>query len=107
MVEWNKRWSPPFPCCPVSCQCPWKKTLIEKKRKEIIYSTEVLKCNLCDYSDAFILVRGDIAVTADPETEVAFKKCAPFTKCIIKIDGTTIWSWIFRFSHANIQFNRL
>ena len=22
VVEWNKRWSPPFPYCPVSCQCP-------------------------------------------------------------------------------------
>ena len=32
VIEWNKRWSPPFPCCPVSRQCPWKKTLIEKKR---------------------------------------------------------------------------
>ena len=21
VVEWNKRWSPPFPCCPVSRQC--------------------------------------------------------------------------------------
>ena len=31
VVEWNKRWSPPFPCCPVSRQCLWKKTLIEKK----------------------------------------------------------------------------
>ena len=31
VVEWNKRWSPPFPCSPVSCQCPSKKTLIEKK----------------------------------------------------------------------------
>ena len=30
--EWNKRRSPPFPCCPVSRQCPWKKTLIEKKK---------------------------------------------------------------------------
>ena len=34
VVEWNKRWSPPFPCCPVSRQCPWKKILIEKKRKK-------------------------------------------------------------------------
>ena len=25
---------PPFPCCPVSWQCPWKKTLIEKKKKK-------------------------------------------------------------------------
>ena len=23
--------SPPLPCCPVSCQCPFKKTLIERK----------------------------------------------------------------------------
>ena len=30
VVEWNKRWSPPFPCCPVNHQCLWKKTLIEK-----------------------------------------------------------------------------
>ena len=32
-VEWNKQWSPPFPCCPVNSQCLWKKTLIEKKKK--------------------------------------------------------------------------
>ena len=31
VVKWNKRWSPPFPCCPVSRQCPWKKILTEKK----------------------------------------------------------------------------
>ena len=31
VVEWNKRWSLPFPCCPVNRQCLWKKTLIEKK----------------------------------------------------------------------------
>ena len=34
VVEWNKRWSPPFPCCPVNRQCLWKKTLIEKKKKK-------------------------------------------------------------------------
>ena len=22
VAEWNKRWSPPFPCCPVSLQWP-------------------------------------------------------------------------------------
>ena len=26
---------------------------------EVIYSTEVLKSNLCDYNDPYILVRGD------------------------------------------------
>ena len=33
VVEWNKRLSPPFLCCPVSHQYPWKKTLLEKKSK--------------------------------------------------------------------------
>ena len=35
---------------------------------EMRYNTEVLKSNLCDYNDAYILVRGDITVTAAPET---------------------------------------
>ena len=56
---------------------------------EIIYNTEVLKSNLCDYHDAYILVKGDITVTAAPATQVSFKNCAPVTKCITKIDGTT------------------
>ena len=33
---------------------------------EIIYSTEVLKCNHCDFYDAYILVRGNISVVAAP-----------------------------------------
>ena len=35
---------------------------------EIIYNIEVLKSNFCDYNDAYILVRGDITVTAAPTT---------------------------------------
>ena len=58
--------------------------------KEIIYNTEVLKSNLCDYNDAYILVKGDITVAAAPATQVPFKNCAAFTKCITKVDGTTI-----------------
>ena len=38
VVEWNRKRFPPFPCCPVSCQCPWKKTLIEKKKKYLTIS---------------------------------------------------------------------
>ena len=40
------------------------------------------KANFCDNSDVYILVTGDIklaAVAAD--TNVAFKNCAPFTRC--------------------------
>ena len=57
---------------------------------EINYDTEVFKSNLCDYKDAYILVTGDIVTTANNNpAPVAFKNCATFTKCIIKIDGTT------------------
>ena len=56
---------------------------------EIVYNTEVLKSNLCDYNDASILVKGSITVTAAPATQISFENCAPFTKCITTIDGTT------------------
>ena len=36
-----------------------------------------------------MLVTGDITVVAVPSTQVAFKNCAPFAKCITKIDRTT------------------
>ena len=57
---------------------------------EIIYNIELLKSNVCDYSDAYILVKGNITVTAAPATQGTFKNCTPFIKCITKIDGTTI-----------------
>ena len=56
---------------------------------EITHNTEV-SSNLCDYNDAYILVRSDITVTAAGMKQFAFKNCAPFTKCITKIDGTII-----------------
>ena len=58
---------------------------------EVLNFTEVLKFNLWDYNDAYILVRGNIITTAyNIPTQVAFKYCVPFTKCITKVDGTTI-----------------
>ena len=57
---------------------------------EITYNTEILKSNLCDYNDVYILVIGDITVVAAPATHVAFGNCPAFTKCITKINGTTI-----------------
>ena len=38
-------------------------------------------------SNAYILVRGDITVTAAGAKQVAFRNCALFTICITKIDG--------------------
>ena len=51
------------------------------------FETKVIKSNLCDYSDAYILGTGNITATgSDANTRVAFKNCAPFTKCITRIN---------------------
>ena len=58
---------------------------------EITSNTEVLKFNICDYNNAYILVKGDITIAGrNIANEVAFKNCAPFTRCIPKTDETTI-----------------
>ena len=54
------------------------------------FNTEVLMFNLCDYNDAYILVRDNITITGNVAAWVTFKNCAPLTKCFTKIDGTTI-----------------
>ena len=49
----------------------------------IKFETKVIKPNLCDYSGACILVTGDIEVAdVAVDTNVAFKNCAPFTRCV-------------------------
>ena len=53
----------------------------------IKFETIVIKLNLCDYSDAYILVTRDIKVTGiAADINVAFKNCAPFTKCVTHIN---------------------
>ena len=58
---------------------------------ETIYNTEVLKSNLWDFNDVYILVRGNIITAAHNHAIfVALEHCALFTKCILKIVGTTV-----------------
>ena len=52
--------------------------------------TESIKSNLCDYSDAFILVTGSITVTANNDTDVSFKNCAPFSTCKTEINDVFV-----------------
>ena len=55
------------------------------------FETKVLKPNLCDYSDAYILVTGQITVgQGNAQTGVAFKNCAPFTECTVQINDEHI-----------------
>ena len=66
---------------------------------QIEFKITMLKSSLCDYSDAYILVKGTISVTNTAAAGVAanninkkviFKNCAPFTNCISKINNTQI-----------------
>ena len=53
----------------------------------IKFETKVIKSNLCDYSDTYVLVTRDIAaVGGDENTPIAFKNCAPFTRCVTHIN---------------------
>ena len=54
----------------------------------IKYDTRVLKPNLCDYAEAYILVDGTVraANNANNNTNLALKNCAPFTKCNLEIN---------------------
>ena len=46
-----------------------------------------LESSLFDYSDAYVLVKGNITVVGgDANTKVAFKNCAPFRKSITEIN---------------------
>ena len=53
----------------------------------IKYDARVLKPNLCDYAEAYILIDGTIRAAADnANTRLALKNCAPFTKCNLEIN---------------------
>ena len=56
----------------------------------IQFETESIKSSLCDCSDAFILVTGDITVTADNNADVALKNCASFSTCKTEINDDLI-----------------
>ena len=61
------------------------------KDEEIKFLARSIESSLCDYSDAYILVTGNINVTGhDANTKRAFKNCARFVKCRTKINGTFV-----------------
>ena len=66
---------------------------------QIKLKTTMLKSSLCDYSDAYILVKGTISVTNTAPAgaganninrKVIFKNCAPITNYISEINNTQI-----------------
>ena len=61
-----------------------------KQGDTIKFETETIKSSLCNYSDAFILVTGNITVTAANDTDAAFKNCAPFSICKTVINNVFV-----------------
>ena len=68
---------------------------------QIKFKTAMLKPSLCDYSDAYILVKGRITIAGarddaaarqadERDKGVAFKNCPPFTNCISEINNTQV-----------------
>ena len=81
----------------------WVEINDESKRKydnsNIRFKTSMIRSNLCDFSDAYILVKGTITVpntTAaaasvnNTNKRVILKNCVPFTDCITKINNTQV-----------------
>ena len=62
--------------------------------KEIRIKTSMLRSDLCDFTDTYIVVDGTITVTnpdgAKRLKAVTFKNNAPFINCISKINGLKI-----------------
>ena len=55
---------------------------------DIKFEIKAIKSNLCNYSDAYILVTGDVAVVGiNADTNVAFQNYVPFTRCVSHING--------------------
>ena len=62
--------------------------------RQIRFKTAMLRLSLCDYSDAYILVKGNIttfnntastgAAANNANKKVIFKSCSPFNNCINK-----------------------
>ena len=66
-----------------------------KPNKQIRFKTSMLRSDLCDYSDAYIVVKGDITLEGDNDANkqnknLAFKNNAPFINCISKINGVKL-----------------
>ena len=53
----------------------------------IKFNTDVIKPNLCEYSDAYILVTANITVVnGNDNTSVCFKNCSPFIRCVTHLN---------------------
>ena len=57
------------------------------KDEQIKFLMKSIESSLCDYSDTYILVTGNI-ISGGNDTKAAFKNCTPFKTCITQINET-------------------
>ena len=77
---------------------------LRHKHGTLLTVTQRVNIRLCNYSDAYSLVTGDIAVTGcNANTKLAFKNCARFEKCSAEIDGALADE--VDFLNITMQFN--
>ena len=68
---------------------------------DIRFKITMFRSSLCDYADSYKLAKGTITITGagddaaarqgdERDKRVTFKNCAPFTKCISRINITDI-----------------
>ena len=74
-----------------------------KQTNSTKFETECIKSGLWDYFGALISVTGDITVTADNNTDVAFTTFAPFSKCKTKINDLFKQSKSIEFETESIK----
>ena len=65
------------------------------ENKSIRFKTPMLRSNLCDYSDTYILVKGTITIAGNnlrgrQNRPLILKTNAPFMSCITRINGELI-----------------
>ena len=72
--------------------------------EQIKFLTKSIESSLCDYSDAYILVTGDITSGVN-DTKAAFKNCAPFRTCTTNKWNFCWWSKTYQHYNANVQFD--
>ena len=62
--------------------------------KQIRFKTPMLRSDLCDFSDAYIVLKGTVTVTNPNnnayDQKLAFKNNAAFVSCVSKINNTLI-----------------
>ena len=64
---------PSLHCCPMSCQCPWKKTLIEekkKKKKDLTYAYLVKTSMTHNKYLTFLFLEANYSVSAKSAAQI-------------------------------------